>query len=281
MPKINVNEVDLNYNEFGDPNNPTIVFCHALLWNADIFEHIISRLVSGFHIINLDLHGHGASGFRTGSTLEQMTTDYDELLNRLNLAKVSWIGCSIGGMLGMRLALLHPDIIESLTLISSTARLDPPLLQEQTFQLWKMFRDGHREDIADPSLKFFFAPATYETRPELIESYRNKLLNYGEARNAFEVATAVFNRSDFSERLVSIKVPTLAIAGRVDLATSPTEAEFIAAHIPGAKLAIIEDASHLLAVEKPDEVSQIIEEFLNEVLRDGIPQPKRAAAIGD
>jgi pimeloyl-ACP methyl ester carboxylesterase len=78
-----------------------------------------------YHLIRLDIHGHGESGFRAPLTLEDMAADYYQLLTKLNLPNVSWVGHSIRGMLGMRLALADPEAIDSLILIATTAQLDP------------------------------------------------------------------------------------------------------------------------------------------------------------
>lgn len=125
-----------------------------------------------------------------------------------------------------------------------------------------MLRDGHRESIADAALQFFFAPATYSDQPQLIKRYRNKIIDYQNVEGVFEAARAVFNRADVSDQIHAIKVPTLVIAGREDAATSPAESELIAARISNAQLKIIDDASHLLVLEKPYEVEQAIREFL-------------------
>lgn len=106
--------------------------------------------------------------------------------------------------------------------MATNAHLDVSEIKQQTLQLWEMFRDGHRSDIAESALQFFFARKTFENQPELIEHYRNKLVNV-------------------------------------------EEAEFIHSVIPNAQLEIVEDANHLLAVEKPREVLETIRAFLKEV----------------
>ncbi len=263
MPVININEVALNYRELGNRRNRTMVFTHTVLWDAEMLDHLVSEFANDFHLIVVDLHGHGQSGYRTPLTLEEMAGDYHQLLAKLGLSSVIWVGYSIGGMLGMRLALAHPETIASLILIATTARLDPPELREQTWQLWEMFRDGHREDIADAALQFFFAPATYQNQPQLIEHYRHKLINRKNIEGMFEAARASVYRTDISDQIAAIKAPTLVIAGKEDPATSPAESELIASRIPNAQLALIDEASHLLVVEKPREVAPIIRQFLN------------------
>ncbi len=262
MTTINIKDVSLNYAEAGNSNNHTIVFAHPLLWGAEMFDSMISELAKDFHVVAVDIHGHGQSGYRDSLTLDDMTDDFYRLIEKLRLSKVTWFGYSIGGMLGMRLALAHPEKVNSLILMATTARLDAPNIKKQTLQLWEMFRDGHRANIAEPALQFFFARKTYENQPELVEHYRNKLMNFKETGGMFEAALAAFKRDDIGDKISAIKVPTLVIAGKEDLTATPQEAEFIASRIPNAQLKIIEDANHLLAVEKPREVLQIIRAFL-------------------
>jgi pimeloyl-ACP methyl ester carboxylesterase len=244
MPIIPIKGIALHYRESGSRDNPTIVFAPSLLWGGDSFIELLTELAKDFHLMTVDIHGHGLSGYRDAMTLEEMTEDFYLLIGKLNLRKVVWFGCSIGGMIGMRLALAHPDALDSLILMATNARLDPPEIKAPTLDLWKMFRDGHREDIADSAMKFFFAVRTYQTRPELIAKYRTELMGTKEASGMFAAALAAF-------------------AGREDLAATPAQAEFMAAQIPGAKLDIIEDASHLVGIEKPLEITKLVRGFLN------------------
>lgn len=262
MTIINIKNVPLNYTEAGDRNNRTIVFAHPLLWGAKTFESIISELATDFHVVAVDIHGHGASGYHQSLTLAEMTEDFYQLIKKLDLQDITWFGYSIGGMLGMRLALAHPDTINSLVLMATNAHLDATEIKQQTLQLWTLFRDGHRADIAEPALRFFFARKTYENNPELVEQFRNKLVNFQDVGGMFEAALAAFERDDISEKIGAIRVPTLVLAGREDVSATAQEAEFIASRISNAQLKIIEDANHLLAVEKPREVLEAIRTFL-------------------
>jgi len=262
MTTININNIPLNYAEAGNSNNHTIIFAHPVLWGAEMFESMISELAKDFHVVAVDIHGHGQSGYRNSLTLDDMTDDFYRLIEKLDLQNITWFGYSIGGMLGMRLALAHPEKVDSLILMATNAHLDAPEIKQQTLQLWEMFCDGHREDIVDAGLQFLFARKTYENQPGLIEHFRNKLVNFKEADGMFAAALAVFERDDIGDNISTIKAPTLVIAGQEDLTATPQEAEFIASVIPNAQLEIIEDANHLLSVEKPREVLEIIRAFL-------------------
>lgn len=262
MPQHTINGVALNYRTIGDPNNPTVALSHTVLWGAEVFQPLITALAADFHILDLDLHGHGGSGYRTPLIAEGMAADYAGLLAHLGLAKVTWIGYSLGSMIGLRLALQQPALLDKLVLIATNARPDPALLGTQTRQLWDLFRAGQRETIVDPALQLFFARATFQQQPELVAQYRRKAIAMQEVEGMYQAALAAGTRSDVMDQLGSIRTPTLIIAGREDVTATPAEAEEIAARIPNAQLVIVEESSHLLLVEKPQAVTQIVRNFL-------------------
>lgn len=265
MTTININNVPLGYAEAGNRNERTIVFAHPLLWGAEMFEPMITDLAKDFHVVAVDIHGHGNSGFREPLTIEQMTDDFNILLEKLDLPKAIWLGASIGGMIGMRLALAHPEKLDSLILMVTNARLDEPEIKRQTTQLWELFRDGERESIVEAALPFFFAKKTFENQPELIEGFRRKLLGYKEANGMFAAAIAAFERDDLSDRISRIETRTLVITGSEDVTATTQEAEFLASVMPHAQLKIFDDTNHLLAAEKPSEVTECIRSFLKRV----------------
>jgi 3-oxoadipate enol-lactonase len=262
MPIILINDLALRYRELGNRDNQTIVFASSLLWGADTFSELLTELAKEYHLLIPDLHGHGASEYREAMTLEGMTDDFYVLLQTLRLPKVVWLGYSIGGMIGMRLSIAHPEVFDSLVLIATSAQPDPSTIKAATLHLWKMFRDGHREEIADAAMKFFFASKTYQDRPELIKQCRAALVGTKDASGMFAAALAAFNRSDIGSEIHRIKTRTLVIAGREDPAATTRQADFIASQIPGAELKIIEDVSHLMGIEKPFEIAKVVRDFL-------------------
>jgi pimeloyl-ACP methyl ester carboxylesterase len=263
MPVLQINGIGINYQESGDRNHPTILFAHPLIWGPDAFTELLTEIARDARLMTVDLHGHGLSGYRDAMTLEEMTEDCYGLLKELGTGKVTWLGCGIGGMIGMRLALAHPDALDSLVLMATSARPDPSTMKASMLHLWKMFRDGHRQEIADSAMKLFFAPQTYQSRPELIAKCRNELVSTIDAHGMFAAALAAFNRSDFNSELHRIKTRTLVLAGREDPATTPAQADFIAAQIPGAEFKIVDNASQLAGIEKPLEVARLVRDFLS------------------
>ena len=130
-----------------------------------------------------------------------------------------------------------------------TASAEPSHLREAAGTLWELFAAGHRDDIVDAALQFFFSPTTYREQPELIARYRRDVVERGDVAGVVAAARAAMERTDLMSAIGAITVPTLVVGGRDDIgAAAPAEAEAIAAAIPGARLAIVEDANHLLAL---------------------------------
>lgn len=262
MPRIVLNHVTIGYRELGLRTQPTIVFAHPMLWGPDAFRELLEGLAKNFHVIAVDIHGHGASGVYPGMTLDSMADDLRAALEQIGVVNLTWIGVSVGGMLGMRLAMQSPRWIRRLVLMSTTAQLDPPPLREATFALWKRFRDGERRTVADLALPFFLSPATMRDQPDLVAAVRREMAEAGDVSAAFEAAQAVFDREGLDDRISGIAAPTLVLQGADDPMTGPAQAEFMASKIPGAELTILKDANHLFPIEKPAETLERIQRFL-------------------
>ncbi|MEW6732355.1 MAG: alpha/beta fold hydrolase [Acidobacteriota bacterium] len=262
MPAININGVELSYREYGNAAKPTIVFTHSLIWDGTMFEDLIAQLSQDFHIINIDQHGHGASSSYAGLTLEAMAKDYAAMLDNLGLEAVHWAGLSLGGMVGMRLALAYPNKVQSLILMDTSAQPEPAQQRELYIQLATALRAGQAASVVDAVLAFFFAPTTFANKKELVEHYRKKLIGYNSIEGIFQAALAVFNRNDISDRLSEISVPALIIVGEHDIATTVDRSELLAARIPNAQLVIIKEAGHMSATEQPGAVAAAITKFL-------------------
>lgn len=265
MPAITVNEVSFAYDEHGDPANQTVIFTHSLVWDRDMFSETIARLSDAYHVINLDQHGHGESGYRASFTLEEMAADYAALLDALGFDRVHWAGLSMGGMTGMRLALAHPQKIKSLILMDTSSRPEMAERRENYLLLAGAMRAGMGGAVADAVLPFFFAPGTFTEQPELIARYRAKLQAERDHEGIYQAAMAVFNRGDMTEQLDKITAPALVIVGEHDNATPPDRARLLAERLPDARLKMIPNAAHLSATEQPALVAAAIREFLGEV----------------
>ena len=97
---------------------PTIIFAHGLFLDRSSFDQQVAVLSQNYRCIVLDMPGHGESGvFPPQWTLDDMANDIALLVQVLALGKVILVGQSLGGMMGIRLAALHPDVVSYLILV--------------------------------------------------------------------------------------------------------------------------------------------------------------------
>lgn len=259
-----INNVPLHYVETGDRAKPSLVFAGSVLFGAEGFDDLVPLLEKDFHIIRIDVHGHGRSGLRIPLSLEKMADDCYDLLVPLGLSKPVWVGHSIGGMLGMRIAYKHPEAFAALVLSDHRTTRTAAVARSNLAALASVSRwsTGHhrRSRVA-----VLFCPSHFPHAAGVGSALSRLDHQLPDAENVFQCVRAVFERTDITEFLPRIVVPTLAIAGREDPAAPPAESQIIAERIPNARFLVIEQANRLVPAEKPREVAEAIRSFLREL----------------
>src|SRR5438067_9363362 len=102
--------IDVHYKVEGAEGAPVLVLSHALGASMAMWDPQVERISSAFRVIRYDQRGHGASPVPAGPyATEDLGRDLLRLLDRLELQRVSFCGLSLGGMVGMWLAINAPD----------------------------------------------------------------------------------------------------------------------------------------------------------------------------
>ena len=125
MPNINVNGVNLHYTDTGG-GGAAIVFSHGLIMSGKMFSAQIERLKGRYRCITYDHRGQGGSQVTdSGYDMDTLTDDAVALINELGIAPCHFVGLSMGGFVGMRLASRHPQLVRSLALLETSADEEP------------------------------------------------------------------------------------------------------------------------------------------------------------
>ncbi|OLS26379.1 MAG: Arylesterase [Candidatus Heimdallarchaeota archaeon LC_3] len=126
MTNLTINNAELYY-EDTKSGKETILFSHGLLWSCRMFDDQVNELKGDYRVIAYDHRGQGRSGIpKNGYDLDSLTDDVVMLIKNLNLDSVHFVGLSMGGMVGMRLAARHPELVKSLILIDTSADPESP-----------------------------------------------------------------------------------------------------------------------------------------------------------
>lgn len=262
MPHQTLNNIQIYYETHGSPDKPSLLFVHGLGSSTRDWEMQIPFFESDYHILTLDIRGHGQSDKpKSDYSASIFASDIAALLDALKIEKVHYVGLSMGGMIGFQMAIDFPERLHSVTIVNATATLVPKTFKEQT-GIWMRFAIvrlmGMRKMGEVLAKRLFIAPEHEDIRQTFIERW---------AENDSRAYLAVMNGLvgwDVEGQLAKITVPTLLIASDEDY--SPLEQkEAIVAKIPNAKLTVIQDARHAVAVEYPEKFNAALAEFLKEL----------------
>ncbi len=213
------------------------------------------RRMNGFKVAALDLPGHGKSEGVGKQNIDDYVKNILAFLDALNLPAAVIIGHSMGSAIALQLALNAPNRVLGLVLLGSGSRLRvaPSILEntatEATFPLAvKSIIEASFSSKSSSHLKELAAKKMLETRPTVL---------HGDfiACNNFNVG----------EKLGDIKIPTLIVCGTEDKMTPPQYSKSLHEELPNSELEFIEGAGHMVMLEKPRQVAEVVERFIKKL----------------
>jgi len=263
MPYLNVNGANIYYEEHGN-GDETIVFAHGLLWSGQMYEAQVAALKDRYRCITFDFRGQGQSeATATGYDMDTLAQDALALIKERVGKPVHFVGLSMGGFVGMRLAIHHPEWLLSLSLLETSADPEPKANLLKYKILPKIARIFGMGVVAPQAMNIMFGdtfltdPARKSQRAEM----RRRLLK-NDKINITKAIEGVFSRQGVYQYLPSITTPTLIVVGDEDKATIPAKSRRMHAAIKHSQLVVIPQSGHTSTIETPEAVTCAIREFL-------------------
>src|SRR5213078_2875597 len=110
MPKLSVNGVELHYEDSG--SGPPVVFSHGLLWSGRMYAAQVATLADRHRCITYDHRGQGQSPVSpTAYDMDTLAEDAAALIEKLGALPCHFVGLSMGGFVGLRLAIRRPELL--------------------------------------------------------------------------------------------------------------------------------------------------------------------------
>jgi 3-oxoadipate enol-lactonase len=232
----------------GAADAPALVLSNSLGTTLAMWEPQVSPLAERFRLVRYDRRGHGRSPVvAAATTIDELGSDLLELLDELALERISFCGISLGGVVGMWLAVNAPERVERLVLCCAAASLAP---RQGWVDRAALVRSDGMGAIADAVLGRWFRPSFQDTRPDIVAHFRAMLVST--PAEGYAACCDALADADLGPRLGEIEAPTLVITGADDPVVPPTMGDALAAAIPGATHTVIEDAAHIANVEQPN-----------------------------
>lgn len=244
----------------GPDDAEVVVLSCALGTTQEMWSRQLPSLSERYRVLTYDQPGHGGSDLPGEQpTVGAFADGVIAVLDELEIERVSFCGVSLGGMVGMALALGHPRRVERLVLACSSAHLGPPA---QWLERARRVRARGTEVIADAVVGRWFTNAFVRDEPETVARLRSLLV--ATPREGYAACCEAIGTWDAREAISEIAAPTLVVAGAQDPATTVEDAEALVAGIPGARLCVVDGAAHLANVEQPERFTAAVLEHLGQ-----------------
>ncbi|MGW5425469.1 bifunctional 3-oxoadipate enol-lactonase/4-carboxymuconolactone decarboxylase PcaDC [Streptomyces sp. NPDC003943] len=256
----------------GPATAPVLILGPSLGTSTALWDAVAPELSLTHRVVRWDLPGHGRSPaglIGPGATVADLARLVLGLADTLGADRFSYAGVSLGGAVGLHLAAHHPERVERLAVLCSSAHFGGSASWEERAATVR--REGLAK-LAETADARWFTPGF--TVPRLVDDHR---LADPEAYAACCDALAAF---DLRDRLAGITAPTLLIAGREDPATPPAHLREIADAVARSALTEIPGASHLAVAERPGAVLAALRaHFADMPVRSGMKV--RREVLGD
>jgi 3-oxoadipate enol-lactonase len=239
----------------GTPSAPRVVLIHTLALDRTMWAPVVG-LLPEFEILTYDVRGHGESSKSAGPyTAAQFAGDLADLLTGVGWNRAIVVGGSMGGSIAIAFAVAHPEMVEALGLIDTTAWYGADAPAAWSDRAKKAASDGFASMIGFQVTRWY-SDGFREANPALVTQTSDIFLRSDLA--AYTALCGMLGAFDERPGLPSIAVPTEVLVGEEDYATPVEMSRDLAAAIPGANLTIVPNVRHLTIVEIPARIAELI-----------------------
>jgi pimeloyl-ACP methyl ester carboxylesterase len=240
--KAPVNGIQMYYAVYGKAKGTPVLLIHGGLGSSDIWTNQVSNLSKDHTVIVADSRGHGRSS-RTQEPYgyDLMASDYLALLDYLKVPKVALVGWSDGGIIGLDIAMNHPERLTRLFAQAANTKTEgvkSDVMDNKTFAAY-IDRSGAIYKKLSPT------PDQYDAFVEQISQMWSSQPNWSDAQ------------------LKTITTPTAIVLGDHDEAVDLGHTQYIARTVPGAKLIILKGVSHFAMLQDPAGYNAAVRAFID------------------
>jgi pimeloyl-ACP methyl ester carboxylesterase len=236
--EVRVSGYPVRYRTAGE--GEPLVLLHGLSGSSDWWRRNVPELARRYQVFLLDLPGFGAMRRqRRRFSLAESAAWLLSWAEAVGLERMSLIGHSMGGYVGIKLAAEHPETVDRLVLIAPAGTT------------------GRRSIIRHlPPLLL----AAYRSTPSFFPMFVYDTLRMGPA-TLWRASREIF-AADVSEELPGISTPTLLVWGEQDPLVPPTAGKLLRSQMPSSRLVVLEGTSHVPMFDRPEKFNETLLSFL-------------------
>lgn len=249
--------IDCAYSVSGD--GPPLFMVHGIGARRSTWDRITERLQDRFTCIRYDLRGHGDSPMPPlPFGLDDLVADLEALRGKLGYEKIHVIGHSLGGMIGPRYALLHPDRVLSLGILSTAAfRTEDDAAKVQG--VVAAMRQKGIEPVLTALIDRWFTDAFVAARPDAIDRRIEQVMTTPE--DVWFQVFEIYATTEMAPWLHEVTAPSLVLTGELDGGCNPRLNRLIDNALPNSDLVILDGLKHAIMIEASDRVADELEKY--------------------
>jgi 3-oxoadipate enol-lactonase len=261
MKKI-INELSVFLD--GKEGSASILFVHGFPYDHQMWKPQIDEFSKNYFCVSYDNRGLGESTIGDGQfTMELFVDDLEKIIAELKLDKPILCGLSMGGYISLRAMERMQDKFSGLILCDTKSEADDNEGKLKRAAAVKQINSGKFDELIETFVRNCFGDKFVEED----NSKYNEVVERSKKNDPVGVKgclLAMAGRTDTTESLSKIKLPTLVICGSEDKLSPPEVMKPMAEKISGSKFILIEDAGHMTPIENSKEFNRAIKEFLFE-----------------
>lgn len=262
--KIRIGDLSISYyiKHAKETSSKYIIFLHGFPFNKNMWREQLESLSEDTTGIAVDIRGHGMSTSGHGYfSIDVFAKDLGVFMKKLNVDNAVLCGVSMGGYIALRACELFPEQISGLILADTHSKSDDNTAKQKRFDTIQAVLRHGRRPFAIGFVPNLFSEHSIQNKPDAIELVKSSI-----RRNNVDTICATLlalaSRTDTTEALSRISVPTLLIRGKEDKITPLHLMQEMADQIPGATFIEIDQCGHLPNLEDPEVFNNAMNKFL-------------------
>jgi pimeloyl-ACP methyl ester carboxylesterase len=260
-----INDTNIYYVEGGNPAAASVIFIHGFPFSSETWKGQLEALGHDYHAVAYDFRGLGKSAIGDGQyTLEGHVDDLIALLDFLEIDKAFVVGLSMGGYIALRALERNPERFLGVALCDTQSKADDNAGKLKRTAGAKAVKKDGAAAFAEGFVGAVFTPASIQNKLPEVDFIKGII----SANDPVAIAgnlIAMAGRTDTTESLTDIAVPTLILVGEEDKLTTPDAARDMHACIKGSELHLIPEAAHMSNLENPAVFNAHLLDFLSKI----------------
>ncbi|WP_165972310.1 alpha/beta fold hydrolase [Paenibacillus piri] len=237
----------------------TLVFIHGIGLNLRTWDYLIPFLQADFNVLCLDIRGHGKSSCEESIFhWDELCTDLYVLLRELGLSEVHLVGHGLGGTYAVCFTNRYPRLVKKLVLISTLAFYPAEIIEQAKQFRQTLFKPGNVRPLAEHLIQLItIKPLSSPAGSLLMDAYQQARFD------VYFGMIDLFLRTEPVEDLKLLKLPTLVIAGELDVLFPHYLSGITSSYIMNSTFLVIPDASNMTFIDEPGHTATIMNDFIS------------------